>query len=264
MFLKSGRAALFVDQMLWFETRVRAPRFTTWAEFRDAFKSEFCPKNKMQMALAKLETPGYFQAWRSVDDYVDKFHNLINTTSYQEGLAIVIKFRRGLQHDIQDQITQLPYGWPADDDPNAWYSAMLQCTANWEANATFHGIGWNLPTPPKSIPTFSALWPTLPTVPPQQVVAPIKVEPGPVPMDVDATQKNSATPVVCYRCRGIRHMRPNCLQKFNIRFMTMEEKDEWMQEVALAQDIAEVTQRADSTAEDFVESREWKTCPPCL
>ena len=91
-FLKSGRAALFVDRMLRFENRIGAPHFTTWAEFRDAFKSEFCPKNETQMALAKLETPAYFQARRSVDDYVDEFCDLIDTAGYQEGLAIIIKF----------------------------------------------------------------------------------------------------------------------------------------------------------------------------
>ena len=73
-------------------------------EFRDAFALEFCPKNEMQMALAKLETPGYFQAWQSIDEYVNEFHDLIDTTGYQKGLAIIIKFRRGLQRNIQDQI----------------------------------------------------------------------------------------------------------------------------------------------------------------
>ena len=38
--------------------------------------------------------------------------------------------------------------------------------------------------------------------------------------------------------------------------MTIEEKDKWMQEVALEQDIVEVREKADSTAEGFVESRE--------
>ena len=75
-------------------------------------------------------------------------------------------------------------------------------------------------------------------------------------MDVDTTRKNSTTLVICYRCGGVGHMRPSCLQRFDIRFMTIEEKDEWMQEVALEQDIVEVRERADSAAEDFVESRE--------
>ena len=84
----------------------------------------------MQMALVKLETLTYFQGQQSVDEYIDEFHNLIDTTGYQEGLAIVIKFRRGLQCNIQDQIAQLPYGQLADDNPNAWYQAALQCAAN--------------------------------------------------------------------------------------------------------------------------------------
>ena len=175
--MKTGHAALFVDHVLWFKTRNGTLCFANWAEFRDSFKLEFCPKNETQIALAKLETPGYFQAWQSVDEYVDEFCDLIDTASYQEGLAVVIKFRRGLQHNIQDQIAQLPYGWPADDDPNVWYSAVLQCAANQEVNTTFHGNSWNLPTPQKLTPTFSTVWPVLPTMPIQQTVAPARVDP---------------------------------------------------------------------------------------
>ena len=56
------------------------------------------------MALAKLETPSYFQGHQTVDEYIDDFQDLIDQAGYQKGLAIVIKFRHGLQHDIQDII----------------------------------------------------------------------------------------------------------------------------------------------------------------
>ena len=52
------------------------------------------------MALAKLETPHYFQGCHTVDEYIDEFQDLINYAGYTEGLAIVIKFRHGLQRDI--------------------------------------------------------------------------------------------------------------------------------------------------------------------
>ena len=96
--------------MLCLEGKIGALPYSEWSEFRSTFISEFCPKNETQMALAKLETAAYFQNRQSVDKYIDKFHNLIDTAGYQEGLAVVIKFRRGLQRDIQDQIAQLPYG----------------------------------------------------------------------------------------------------------------------------------------------------------
>ena len=77
------------------------------------------------MALAKLETSSYFQGCCIVDEYIDNFQDLINHAGYTEDLAIVIKFRCGLQRDIQDIITQIPTGHPLDSDSEAWYEAAL-------------------------------------------------------------------------------------------------------------------------------------------
>ena len=82
--------------MLCFEAQVRSLRYSTWLEFKSAFITKFCPKNETQMALAKLETPSYFQGCQTVDEYIDDFQDLIDQASYQEGLAIVIKFQCGL------------------------------------------------------------------------------------------------------------------------------------------------------------------------
>jgi hypothetical protein len=62
-----------------------------------------------------------------VDEYIDDFWNLIDHAGYMEGLAIVIKFRDGLQRDIQNIITQIPTGHLSDSDPKAWYKAALHC-----------------------------------------------------------------------------------------------------------------------------------------
>jgi hypothetical protein len=59
--------------MLQFEAQVRFPRYSMLLKFRSAFIAEFCPKNKTQMALAKLETPSYFQDYQMVDKYIDNF-----------------------------------------------------------------------------------------------------------------------------------------------------------------------------------------------
>jgi hypothetical protein len=92
LFMKSRQAALFADRMMCFEARIGSPKFRDWAEFRKTFVTEFCLKNETQMALAKLETPGFYQGHRTVDEYVDEFQDLIDMARYKEGLAIVIKF----------------------------------------------------------------------------------------------------------------------------------------------------------------------------
>jgi hypothetical protein len=122
-FMKSGRAALFVDRVLRCEARTCSPMFAGWMTFRVTFMDEFCPKNETQMALAHLETSAYHQSKCAIDDYIDEFHDLIDMAGYTEGLVIVIKFCKGLQSDIQDQIVQLPYGHPDDDNPDEWYEA---------------------------------------------------------------------------------------------------------------------------------------------
>jgi len=228
--------------------------FATWTDFRRKFTEEFCPKNEAQMALAKLETSAYYQNRRSMDEYIDEFRDLIDQAGYLEGLAIVTKFRCGLQRDIQDLIAQLPIGRPADDKPEDWYAAALRIAENRSTNATFHG-STKTATPTtwfKTVPTpNSEPRPSFPS-------APIpKVTPNPVPMDIDATKRKNANPPVCYRCGEPGHLKPQCPRRFDIRHMTMDEMEEWMQQKVLDQDAAELKETVERrTEEDFVKNDE--------
>ena len=243
-FMKSGRAALFVDRMLRFENKVGSPRYATWSDFRPAFVTEFCPKNEGQLALAKLETSAYHQGRRTVDEYIDDFRDLVDMAGYKEGLAIVIKFRRGLQRDIQDQIATLPVGGPLDSDPEAWYQAALRCSANREANAIFHASP-RATLPPRPA-TFSAI--------PRSMIAPPQPASISTPPPKSEAPKKDRTNVAtsaggdnCYRCGGLGHFSKDCPRKYDVRFMTTEEHDEWMNEQALLRDAA---------GEDFPEGEE--------
>jgi hypothetical protein len=269
--MKSGRAALFVDRMMCFEARIGSPKFADWSEFCKNFMVEFCLKNETQLALAKLETLGFYQGRRTVDEYVDEFRDLIDMAGYKEGLAIVIKFQRGLQHDIQDQIAQLPFGRPLDDDLEAWYQAALQSAANREANTAFHRLARTIPT--------RAFAPTRPSAPlpaalrqfsfnPPFTPSPPRNETGLVPMDIDAACKKAVTPFTCHQCGGPGHMAKDCPRRYDIRYLSLEEHEEWMQEQALQQDVEEARKRAeevegligteekDSDESDFWRNRE--------
>jgi hypothetical protein len=57
-----------------------------------------------------------------VDDYIDEFLELVKEAGYVDGLSIIMKFRRGLDRNIQDRIAELVQGRPEDDDPDRWYS----------------------------------------------------------------------------------------------------------------------------------------------
>jgi len=57
-----------------------------------------------------------------VDDYLDSFLTLVLDAGYTDPRTLVVKFCRGLRLNIQSQITTMPFGRPADTDPEAWYA----------------------------------------------------------------------------------------------------------------------------------------------
>ena len=254
-FMKSGRAALFAQRVLRSEERFGVPRYLDWKSFRAAFAAEFCPKNETQLALAKLETSAYHQGRRSVDEYVDDFKELIDQAGYSEGLAIVVKFRRGLQREIQDQIAHLAFGRPGDDDPEAWYDAAIRSDENRIANSMFYGGARQPPTrpltmaptpfnsgAPKQATRVTPFWQEKSTpAPPPRPMA----QQNPTPMEIDAAKRKAGTPVTCYRCGGAGHLRANCPQQFDIRFMTLEEREEYVQDWALQADAEETQLRSE-------------------
>ena len=106
-FTKSGRVALYAHWILWNKSLEVLLHFITWWDFKLDFSAEFCPKNEATAALTKLESTCYYQENKVVDDYIDEFLELINEAGYTDGLSIVIKFRRGLDQDIQDCIAEI-------------------------------------------------------------------------------------------------------------------------------------------------------------
>jgi hypothetical protein len=94
-----------------------------WFAFQEDFVKTFCPKSKAQRALTQLETVEYHQGCQMVDKYTDEFQDLIKPAGYTNGLAIVIKFHCGLSQEIQDQVTTMPVGRPANDKLEDWYEA---------------------------------------------------------------------------------------------------------------------------------------------
>jgi len=111
--------------------------WATWADFRLEFICDFCPKSEVQMAHMDLETSKYHQGSHSVDEYVDKFHELVDCAKYTEGANIVLKFQHGLSPIIQNYITCLTYGRPSNDIPKDWYDAAILCNENCIANSAF-------------------------------------------------------------------------------------------------------------------------------
>ena len=151
-----------------------------------------------------------------VDDYLDSFQALVSDAGYTDLWTVVVKFRRGLRLGIQNQIATMPYGQPADTDPDAWYRAAWRIDQARLANEAFQSVSRSIPS--ASLRTVSARPPPLPVARlPLAPPPPVTLKPPPttlsmgVPMDVDATRKARSLPLRgCYRCRDTNHVVWNC------------------------------------------------------
>jgi len=255
--MKTDRAYMFANRTLRYESIMKLPRFHTWAEFRAEFIKEFFPKNETQHAITRLETSAYYQGKSSVDDYIDKFKDLIDLSGYTDGLAIVVKFRRGLNPEIQNYIANMMEGRPDDDDVNGWYVAASRCDENHAANAAFHSS--SRPLVNSRFPSNQVRFST-PLVRPAP--APPVPSSVPAPMDVDATKRGGVRAMVCYRCGKTGHLRKDCPQGFDVRFMTEDERADWVQQLLVSADLEEVKVREveaeenDEAKEDFASNNE--------
>ena len=84
-----------------------------------------------------MESTSYFQKARSVDDYLDEFVDLIAEAGYTDPKTTVVKFRKGLDPQIQNTIAMMAYGRPSDSSLENWYEAARTVDQNCAANEAF-------------------------------------------------------------------------------------------------------------------------------
>jgi hypothetical protein len=77
-----------------------------------------------------LESDRYFQGKRNVDAYTDEFRELIALSGYTDPIAVVLKFRRGLQPSTQDKIAESGTDRPKDNDLQGWFQAARRFDLN--------------------------------------------------------------------------------------------------------------------------------------
>jgi hypothetical protein len=118
--MKSGHAALHANHILRKEASDDLPAFFSWRDFEKDFSAKFHPKNEAMAALTKLKSTCYYQERKVVDDCIDESSELVDEAGYTDSLFIVMKFRKGLDQNIQDQIAKMVQGRLSDDDPEGW------------------------------------------------------------------------------------------------------------------------------------------------
>ena len=72
-----------------------------------------------------------------MDDYLDKFVELIAEAGYIDPKIVVVKFRKGLDPKIQNTIATMAYGHPSNSSLENWYEAAKNIDQNRAANEAF-------------------------------------------------------------------------------------------------------------------------------
>jgi hypothetical protein len=253
--MKSGRAATFANCTLRAETRTGRPRYRNWEEFIEAMETHFCPENETTHALMRLESSRYFQGRRTVDVYIDEFEELIDIAGCSDPISTVLKFRRGLNTVIQDKIAESE-NRPDDADPSAWYEAARRLDQNRLTNEAFHQGDSRKATPA----TYSGHYRSpgnpgvishAPTNPPATMASKMRLAPS----------GDGKRPITCFRCGKSGHMGPTCPHSFDIRYMTMDERQSWLEELLAASDTVSSGQTTPALTETSGETENAEETP---
>ena len=91
--MKSGQGAKWAKWIfLWEEEHEGYSKFLDWEEFHKEFQKDFCLAHADVAAINKLESTSYYQKSWSIDDYLDKFIELIVEVGYTDPKTTVVKF----------------------------------------------------------------------------------------------------------------------------------------------------------------------------
>jgi len=258
-FFKDRCAAKWSENLFHQEVDTGIFPIQSWVNFEQQFRSQFFPVNAEVDAINTLEGSSYYQGNWTVDDYLDSFLILASDAGYTDPRTLVVKFHRGLKLNIQSQIATIPFGRPADTDPEAWYAAARRIDQARLANEAFQStLRSTTVTPARSAPTrptsFSVLrFPpvALPSVLPRPP-SPLPAPSGGIPMDVDTVRKTcSLPPRGCYRCGEANHLVKDCPHRLDVRRLTAEQREELIEDLMALKDVVEEEEVCSAPEEDF-------------
>jgi hypothetical protein len=137
-YMKEGRALTFANQVTRrTDCEGRVP-YETWEEFWKELEHHFLPIDEAEEAINLLEIDRYFQGKATVNDYCDKFQDLVDHTRYKDGRQVVMKFRKGLEPEVADRVAMLNEGRPKDEDLAGWIKMAKEVARQHLRNDVFN------------------------------------------------------------------------------------------------------------------------------
>ena len=84
-YMKTGRVEKWAAWVFhWEKENPNSYRFIDWENFCWEFKEEFCPSHTDIAAITCLESTAYFQNKCSINEYIDKFLDLVSKAGYTD------------------------------------------------------------------------------------------------------------------------------------------------------------------------------------
>jgi hypothetical protein len=193
----------------------------------------------------------YFQGKQNIEAYINEFKDLANLSRHTDPIAIVLKFRRGLNPTTQDRIAESGIDRPQDRDFDGWFKAAQRLDLNRLANEAFHFASrlpparsaptpMMYPAPPCALSSFLRSHPPT-TMTPAEMHTPSHALPPGIPMDIHHTRTLQPLAKTCYRCGQTGHISKDCNLRHDVRHMTLEEEDEYIQHVLANRDTTMAT-----------------------
>ena len=180
---------------------------------------------------------GWYKSWcysiyqrsQSLDDYLDEFLNLVADSDYTDPKTIMLKFRRGLNPQIQNSVATMASGRPSDTNLSGWYDMAWTIDKNWVTNEAFDSSWVSHPIPSWPIGA-SVVQPSLSMVP--QLHAHSTPTPGnPVLMDIDTARRKSQ--LFCFWCKKPGHSGNKWLSDRTFRFHDLLDITAWQDSVKI-------------------------------
>jgi hypothetical protein len=181
-----------------------------------------------------------------VEAYINEFKDLVNLSGYTDPIAIVLKFRRGLNLTTQDRIAELGTDRLQDRDFDGWFKAACRLDLNCLANEAFHyasqrPLTHSTPSPTTHSAPLRTLFSFLHSHPPTAATpaamhTPSRALPPGIPMDVDRTRTLKPLAQTCYCCGKTGHIGKECDLRHDVHHMMLDEQDEFIQNIMAKHD----------------------------